>query len=248
MGGIAVAAERRKRHRVSLRIGQSVRVRMRRWAAGLVIGMAACAGSDNPSSTAPSTTSASAATTASAADIGAVAPAAELVQQCADAAAELQFAVPCPALLPTIDGRATSCSERPPGTAPLPPCVAQAGGDETLDTIFFLNVEDYDGSSEDRHLVIEARRVERAPPTPCYGGEPQPDVITRHRSLAMLRCGGPTPQSEASNRHGQGAHYEHLLGYWDEGGVRYVVSVHRGGDAERQLLEAVADSIQLVSP
>jgi len=42
---------------------------------------------------------------------------------------------------------------------------------------------------------------------------------------------------QASIRHGEGAHAEHLLGYWDGRGVRSAVSVHRTTDRSSALLE-----------
>jgi hypothetical protein len=45
---------------------------------------------------------------------------------------------------------------------------------------------------------------------------------------------------------GKGAQVEHVLGYWDRGGVRYAVCVH-GTDADsRALLEEMISSIELV--
>jgi hypothetical protein len=49
-------------------------------------------------------------------------------------------------------------------------------------------------------------------------------------------------------RHGEGAHAGHALGYWDLGGVRYVVSVHGTSDSSRQLIETLIAEVDLVDP
>jgi hypothetical protein len=48
--------------------------------------------------------------------------------------------------------------------------------------------------------------------------------------------------------HGEGAHVEHVLGYWDEHGIRYVVSVHGATDSNKSLLAHVIASIEIVEP
>jgi hypothetical protein len=127
----------------------------------------------------------------------------------------------------------------------LPPCVAQAGGDETLDTIFFLSIEAFEASSSVAHLVVEARRVEKAPPVPCYKGRRSPSISAGERTLLVLTCAEKDEGADATVRHGEGAHYGHLLGYWEEAGIRYVVSVHDQGPSGRELLGAIASSIVL---
>jgi hypothetical protein len=177
-----------------------------------------------------------------------VAPAPGLAEQCTLAADLLGFAVPCPTALPAVDGVGAECREKEPWAPELPRCVSQAGGDETLDTIFSLSVDDYDGLGAVRHLVVEARRLERAPSTPCFGSEQQPELRAGSRTLVVLACGERTAEAATQVRHGEGAHYAHLLGYWDEAGIRYVVSIHGHSAANRELIGAMAESIQLVRP
>jgi hypothetical protein len=172
-----------------------------------------------------------------------------LAEECAQAAEFLAMSVPCPMKLPVIAGEAPSCHQSPPqGADPSPPCVAQAGGDETLDTIFSLSVQDSEASNPAAHLVVEARRVEKAPPLPCYKGTESPSIKTGPRTLRVLRCAEKDEGADAVVRHGEGAHYGHLLGYWDEAGVRYVVSVHDQGRRGRDLLMAVTSEIALIGP
>jgi hypothetical protein len=66
--------------------------------------------------------------------------------------------------------------------------------------------------------------------------------------LALLDCPPSTPKSQGATRHGEGAHAGHVLGYWDEGGVRYVVSVHGATKPIRELLRQVVSSIEIVGP
>jgi hypothetical protein len=161
-------------------------------------------------------------------------------RRCEEAAASLGYRVPCPALLPPVDAQpADACPET---------CTAQAGSQATLDTIFFLDVSNYDtsGSGPVRHLIVEARRIERAPPDPCFGATSVGQEEAGPRVLSLLQCGASTSDAEAVIEHGEGAHAEHLLGFWDEGGVRYVVSVHGSTPPDQDLLVAVAASIDLV--
>jgi hypothetical protein len=163
-----------------------------------------------------------------------------LRRQCENAAASLGFTVPCPTKVPLLKGRPADCSGS---------CVVMAGSAETLDTIFFLNVEGYDSgqvSETVRHLIVEGRRVERAPPSPCYGGVPAGTFTVDRRVVMVLECPPRTPEAEAKIMHGEGAHTEHVLGYWDEGRVRNVVSVHGSTEPNRSLLRRVASSIEIV--
>ena len=127
-----------------------------------------------------------------------------------------------------------------------------AGGGETLDRIFFLNVEGYGGgpSSETvRHLIVEARGIERAPLSPCFGGVPAGTFTVSGRVVMLLECpNARTPEAEIGITHGEGAHSEHLLGYWDQDGVRNVVSVHGPTEPNRSLLRRIVSSIEIIEP
>jgi hypothetical protein len=159
--------------------------------------------------------------------------------RCQRAADALGFTVPCPGELPTAAMESVDC------------CVAASGGDVTLDQIFWINLEGYDPATPSpvQHLIVEARRIERAPPRPCFDGEPAGSVPAGDLDLTLLEC--PTTrtlEAQAEIRHGEGAHSEHLLGHWDESGVRYVVSVHGHSAEAEQLVVDVAASIELVAP
>jgi len=207
---------------------------------GSVVIAAGC--SDTPDTASPTTPSPSVTDTSPAVnDVPLAPPDPRLMQQCQDAAATLGFAVPCPDRLPLVAGEPALCSDS---------CTAMAGGGETLDTIFFIDVEGFDSTApadEVRHLIIEARRVDRSPPSPCFGGTPIGHIDTGQGDLNVVDCPVPTAADEASIRHGEGAHSGHVLGYWDEGGVRNVVSVHGGStEPNRALLAEIASSVEIV--
>jgi hypothetical protein len=163
-------------------------------------------------------------------------------RQCEEAAPALGLAIPCPRRLPLIGGRRIDCDGN---------CVAAAGGGQTFDMIFFLNVEGYDNEESPetvRHVIVEARRIERAPPSPCYEGGPAGSLRTNGRDVTVLECPPATSRAQGATRHGEGAHAGHVLGYWDEGGVRYVVSVHGATKPNRELLRRVVSSIEIIGP
>ena len=167
-------------------------------------------------------------------------PAAETLRfQCEQAAVELGFAVPCPSQLPTVDGAAPTCPVS---------CVGQAGGGDTLHEVFFLGVADFDGADRlgsTRHLVVEARRLADAPLLPCFGGV---DANDAHPTMRLLTCVESSAELQANVQHGEGAHAGHILGYWDDAGVRYSISVHGDGDQNRMLVNEVFEAISLVGP
>jgi hypothetical protein len=128
-------------------------------------------------------------------------------------------------------------------------CVVAAGGGPTIDTIFVLDIEGFDSDEPPeriRHLMVEARRIERAPPRPCYEGVAAGKLSISGREVTLLDCPVSTARAQAAIRHGEGAHSGHLLGFWDEGGVRYVVSVHGATEQNRSLLRGVVSSIEVV--
>jgi hypothetical protein len=169
-------------------------------------------------------------------------PAASLRQRCQEAARSLGFAVPCPTRLPLVDSEAVGCSAS---------CVA-AVGEQSEVRIFALDVSGYDaltGSPETvRHLAVLAFKVAEAPPSPCYDGVPAGTLHVDGVELVLVNCPPSSAASQVSNRLGEGVYAAHLLGYWDTNEVRYVVSVHRGPDGSRDLLERLVSSIELVEP
>ena len=64
--------------------------------------------------------------------------------------------------------------------------------------------------------------------------------------MTLLDCPPRTPDVDLQIMHGEGAHVEHVLGYWDEHGIRYVASVHGATDANTSLLKQVIASIEIV--
>ena len=170
-------------------------------------------------------------------------PAAGFEQQCQEAASSLGFAVPCPTTLPLVGDDPVSCSATCVGTV----------GEASEVRIFGLDVAGYDdiaGAPEAvRHLAVEAFKVDEAPVSPCYEGVPAGTVDVDGLEIVLLDCPPSSAASEASNRHGEGIHADHVLGYWDSRGIRYIVSVHRAPDGSAVLLlERLVSSIELVSP
>lgn len=169
-------------------------------------------------------------------------PAPGFVGQCHDAARSLGFAVPCPTRVPLIGGEPAGCSGA---------CVGATGENGEV-RVFVLNVEGYDDRAAApgtvRHLTVEAFKAEDAPPNPCYDGVPAGALDVNGHGVALLDCPPSSIEAQANARHGEGVHAEHLLGYWDSDGVRYVVSVHRTVDGTRALLERLVSSVELVGP
>jgi hypothetical protein len=178
------------------------------------------------------------ATRVAAAGVPLAQPATGFRRECEDAASSLGFAVPCPTKLPLVGGKPVDCSDT---------CVVTGGNDK----IFFLNIEGYDAAPSSqavRHMIVEAREVDRAPPSPCAGGTPTGRTTIVGREVALLDCPPRTAELERQIMHAEGAHTEHILGYWDEKGVREVVSVHGATEANTLLLRQVVASIEIVQP
>ena len=97
-------------------------------------------------------------------------------------------------------------------------------------------------------MIVEARGLDRVPPSPCAGGAPAGTIEVFGRAVAVLHCPPLTTEVARQVTHGEGAHAEHVLGYWDEKGVRFVVSVHGATEANTSLLRAVIASIKIVQP
>lgn len=205
----------------------------------------ACADGDSPASSKsdPGRSTATDGATEEVAGVPLAKPAPGLAQQCRSAARSLGFAVPCPTRLPLVAGEPVDCSGD---------CIGLAGERGVEVRVFFLNVEGYDanaGAPETvRHLIVEAHRAGDAPPNPCYQGVPAGVLETNGQEVALLECPPDSPQARANIHHGEGAHIEHLLAYWDSDGIRYVVSVHRTNTGDRPLLEQLVSSIELIAP
>ncbi len=212
----------------------------------VVLVAVACADGDSPASpkSDPGRSTAPEGATEEVSGVPLADPAPGLAQQCWSAARSLGFAVPCPTRLPLVVGEPVDCSGD---------CIGLAGERGVEVRVFFLNVEGYDanaGAPETiRHLIVEAQRAQDAPPRPCFEGVPAGALQASGREVALLQCPPDSPQARANIRHGEGAHVEHLLAYWDSHGIRYVVSVHRTTAGDRPLLlERLVSSIELIGP
>jgi hypothetical protein len=211
----------------------------------LVLVAIGCAGGDRPASSASGADRSTAedGATEEASGVPLAEPAPDLAQQCLAAARSLGFAVPCPTRLPLVAGEPVDCSGN---------CIGIAGERGKEVRGFFLNVEGYDANpgapDTVRHLIVQADEAQDAPPSPCNEGVPAGAMEADGPEVALLECPPDSPQARANIRHGEGAHIEHLLAYWDSHGVRYVVSVHGTTVANRPLLEKLVSSIELVGP
>jgi hypothetical protein len=211
----------------------------------LVLLVGGCADNDRPASSRsePAGTTARNGATEEVDGVPLAEPAPGFAQQCQEAAGLLGFPVPCPTTLPLVAGEPVDCSGS---------CVGTAGADETEARIFALDVGGYDDSADAphtvRHLTIEARNAEDAPPSPCYEGARAGTLEANGHEVVLLECPPSSLEAQTNVRHGEGTHAEHLLGYWDSHGVRYVVSVHRTADRSSALLERLVSSIELVGP
>jgi hypothetical protein len=206
---------------------------------------AGCAGNDGPaaSRSEPNQSTASGGAAEEVSGVPLAEPVPGFAQHCQDAARSLGFAVPCPTRLPLIGGERVGCSAS---------CVGTVGGDGEEARIFVLNVEGYDDRADApeavRHLAVEAFKAAERPPSPCYEGVPAGTLDVSGLEVVLLECPPSSAEAQATNRHGEGIHAGHLLGYWDRRGVRYVVSVHRTTDDSSALLERLVSSIELVDP
>jgi hypothetical protein len=209
----------------------------------VVLVAVACADRDSPAKSDPGRSTATDGATEEVAGVPLAEPAPGLAQQCRSAARSLGFAVPCPTRLPLVAGEPVDCSGD---------CIGLAGERGVEVRVFFLNIEGYDanaGAPETvRHLIVEAQRAQDAPPSPCYEGVPAGALEANGQQVALLECPPDSPQARANIRHGEGAHIQHLLAYWDNHGIRYVVSVHRTTAGDRPLLERLVSSIELIGP
>jgi hypothetical protein len=211
----------------------------------LVLVIAGCADSDSPaaSRSGPARRIAEDGVIEEVSGVPLAEPAPGLAHQCEGAASSLGFAVPCPTRLPLIAGEPVDCSGS---------CIGLAGEKGAEVRGFFLNVEGYDANADApgtvRHLIVEAQKVQDAPPSPCYKGVPVGALEAKGQEVALLDCPPDSPQAQANIRHGEGAHIEHLLAYWDSDGVRYVVSVHGTTVGNRALLEHLISSIEIIRP
>jgi hypothetical protein len=170
----------------------------------------------------------------------------ELRDQCLNAAEQLGFAVPCPARVPLVRGRPVRCTGgcvAPEGSPPMP--------------IFFFEVQGFDVPRKYRgvdgrpvgHLIIEARRPEDAGPLPCAAATDAGMLTIQRRSISVFECPSASNAIEQGViQHGEGAHSNHVLLAWDEGGIKYAASAHGHTTVNLRLLRRIVESIELVGP
>jgi len=175
-----------------------------------------------------------------------------LTAQCADAAKLVQFAVPCPSLVPSKNGVAMGCAA-PVGPQPAP-CVGFEG--VTLSRIFDIEWENFDvprgyigiDGKATGHAFIEARKASDAPAKPCISGTRAGTMQVRSWRTAIYVCPNDSAYIERVARHGEGANVGHVVLEWRAGGVDYFASAHGHTNANLRLLGQLVASVTLVQP
>lgn len=149
--------------------------------------------------------------------------AATLTESCQRAADRLRFAVPCPRLLPNPVGQPVSCVDD---------CVV-AGRWFILSDTGFTKHDDTPA-----HLVVVGRTAPSPEdPTGCSGEQPTNTITVGSSTVRLVEC------PDASELLGG-----HTVARWDLNGVTVAVSVHGHSPHEHQLVEHLANTIQMVAP
>src|SRR5260370_31900537 len=134
----------------------------------------------------------------------------ELRSECAAAADQLGFAVPCPDRVPATAGRGMSCP--PPSGAMPAPCVALEGLSQY--PVFFLEFTGFDVPPEyvgidDKamgHVAVEARPQRESPPRPCIGGKRLRNGAVSQWTAAEYGRPKGTHRVHRPSMHGEGSH------------------------------------------
>jgi hypothetical protein len=195
---------------------------------------------------------ASPASSAGQAEVHLVAATAELGNECAAAADALGFAVPCPAQVPSIDGRAMTCP--PLVGAATSPCV----GSEGLPPyhVFALDFSGFDvpagyfgvDGNPVGHIAIEARPHNQSPPSPCVGAVALGPVIAGSWTTAAFNCSNDTLEVQRAAMHGEGTYAGHTMLAWSQDGIDYIVSAHGQTTVNRDLLVRLVNATTLTPP
>ncbi len=191
--------------------------------------------------------------TSSAAEVPLVAAPAALARQCFAAATKIGFAVPCPALIPALRGRALSCPPSEGGAAALPPCV---GFESDGQLGFFLQLAGFDvppnyvgvDGRADGHMLVEARPHRASPSRPCIGAKKLGTVTAGTWTTVEYGCPVDSPLIEREATHGEGAYTGHLLLTWSHGGIDYLASLHGVTNVNLTVLEQLVAAMTLVAP
>ena len=148
---------------------------------------------------------------------------ATLTESCRRAAARLQFAVPCPRLLPKPVGQAVSCPDD---------CVV-------ADRWFILSDTGFTKQGNTPAHVVIVGRTTPSPedPTGCSGEQPTDTITVGSSTVPLIEC------PDASEILGG-----HTVARWDLNGVTVAVSVHGHSPHEHQLVEHLANAIHMVAP
>ena len=172
--------------------------------------------------------------------------------QCAAAAALVQFAVPCPKMVPSRDGVAMGCPS--PVGAQLAPCVGLEGAIPYR--VFFLDFAGFDvpqgyngvGGRPIRDLLVEARPLSESPRLPCFGGVRAGQVLISPWRGTVFVCPKDSVVIQREARHGQGSTTGHILIEWKDNGIDYMASAYGHTTTNIRLLEKLVASITLVQP
>jgi hypothetical protein len=181
-----------------------------------------------------------------------VAAPAELRNECAAAANQLGFAVPCPAQVPKAAGRGMRCPV--PESAMPAPCVGLEGLPPHpafgLDFSGFDVPSGYQGVDGKAmgHLYIEARPRGESPPSPCIGARRLGTIAAGRWTANEYSCSSDTLAVQREARHGEGAYLGHLLFAWSQDGIDYIASAHGHTIVNRDLLVQLVGSMTLIPP
>ncbi len=214
--------------------------RSARWGAvAFLISLAACSGSESSRSQAAAST------------IPLVAASLEFRGQCAAAAEQLGFAVPCLSQVPTVRGHGIVCPPSP--DAALLPCTGRAG--VLHYPIFFMDVNEFRvgpgyvgvGGKPVGHLTISGMKHEDSPGPPCFGTVIGTFRIT-DQMVTQYSCTNDSLRVQRDAQHGEGAYVGHLLLAWSANGIDYAVSAHGHTRANLALVKRLAASIRFAAP
>ncbi len=211
-----------------------------RWGAVVfLISIAACSGSESARSQAADSS------------VPLVAAPPEFRGQCAVAAEQLGFAVPCLSQVPEVRDHGIVCPPSP--DAALPPCTGRAG--VLRYPIFFMDVNEFrvgpgyagvDGKPVG-HVTISGTKHEDSPGPPCFGTVTGTFQIT-DKTVTEYSCTNDSLQVQRNAQHGEGAYVGHLLLAWSANGIDYAVSAHGHTRANLTLVKRLVASITYSAP
>ena len=176
-----------------------------------------------------------------------------LATECAAAAHQLGYHVPCPQIVPSLSGQGMSCPHSV-GAATSVPCVGLEGSPPY--SVFFLEFTGFvvppgyvgvDGKP-DGHVTLEARPTADSPPKPCIGGTFLGTVKVGSWMTKEYVCPNDSLRVEREAQHGEGAYVGHLVLDWQVSGTQYIISAHGHTTANLALLKRLGGSIEMTAP